>query len=402
MMAPRSKLLFVITDFGSFNTFLSELSLHLIKYENFDISVICSPQKIINLEDKYTYQQKNLNFYYVDIPRGFNIVKQIKASFAIERLIKEINPDLVHIHLTTGIFTTILAKRSRKETWGTFHGLGFVVSNGYRKLIFYMIEMLCFSRIDKIIVLNQIDFEKIPRLFKKKAYKSLSLGLGCDLETFDSNLYTENKKTSIRISKNIESSFVLTFVGRFVYFKGFDIVARTFFKLAEEFNGCFKLILIGGIDPAHKTGLTVVEEKKLFNHKDVINVGFTNQVNDFLAITDLFFFPSQKEGVPICITEALAMGVPVLTVNSRGCNELVKNDFNGVVIDIDKSSRNDISKKCYDSIIYLKKNPGYLNELKANTLKSRNILSRNNFILENQALYKNYLSKKHRLLDKIY
>lgn len=392
MMVPRSKLLFVITDFGSFNTFLSELSLHLIKYENFEVSVICSPQKIINLEDKYTYVQNNLNFYFVDIPRGFNIVKQVKASRVIGRLIKKINPDLVHIHLTTGIFTTILAKRLNKETWGTFHGLGFVVSSGYRKLMFYMIEMLCFSRIDKIIVLNQMDFEKIPQLFKKKAYKSKSLGLGCDLETFDVSLYTESDKISIKASKNIESSFVLTFVGRFVYFKGFDIVARTFFRLAEEFNGRFKLILIGGIDPAHKTGLTEVEENTLFNHKDVINVGFTNQVNDFLAITDLFFFPSQKEGVPICITEALAMGVPVLTVNSRGCNELVKNDFNGMVVEIDKSTRNDIIKKCYDSIMYLIDNPGYLNELKGNALQNRSDLSRNNFILENQQLYKDYLS----------
>lgn len=393
-MVHRSKLLFIITDFGSFNTFLSELSLHLIAFDNFEISVICSPQKIINLEDKYTYEQEYLKFYYVDIPRGFNLIKQIKASLAINRLIKVINPDLIHIHLTTGIFTTVISKRSRIETWGTFHGLGYVVSNGYRKLMFYLIEMLCFSRVNKIIVLNQIDFDNIPRLFKKKAYKSQSLGLGCDLGIFDVKKFTESHKSEIRATINIESAFVLSFVGRFVYFKGFDIVARTFFKLAEAYTGKFKLILIGGIDPAHKTGLTADEEEKLFKHKDVINIGFTNQVNIYLAITDLFFFPSQKEGVPICITEALAMGVPVLTVNSRGCNELVKNNFNGVLVDVDKLTSSEIVKKSFDSIISLRERPHFLNELKSNALKSRNILSRNNFILENNELYKNHLQYK--------
>jgi glycosyltransferase involved in cell wall biosynthesis len=164
-----------------------------------------------------------------------------------------------------------------------------------------------------------------------------------------------------------------------------------FLKLINRHPQKFKLLLIGGIDPIHKTGLTVIEENTYFNHPDIINIGFTDEVEKYLSITDLFVFPSKKEGIPICITEALAMGVPVVTFDSRGCNELVLDKFNGSLVNnnisIDQSVESFISE--IEKVI-LDKN--LLSFLQNNCLKNREKLSRHNFILEQSEWYSNYFN----------
>ncbi len=390
-MAHKNKIVFIITDFGSFENFISELCLFMVHQCHFDITVICSPKKVIDFEDKFDYKNESIKFNFVEIPRGFNIVKQLKASHKINQIINEVNPDLVHAHFTTGIFTTILLKKVNVEIWGTFHGLGFVVSKGLKKIVFYLIEILCFSRIDRIVVLNNEDFKNIPTRYLKKVFKQTSFGLGCNLNIFDRSNYSDKYKKELKKKLYAKKAFILAFTGRYVSFKGFDIVARTFLCLAAAYPNQFKIMLIGGLDSIHPTGLSKEEEDRFFKHKDVINIGFTNKVSDYLSIADLFFFPSTKEGIPISITEALAMGIPVLTFNSRGCNELVTHAYNGYLVN-PSAEKSQIQKEFFKKIVYLYSNPSLLAELSSTALKNRDSLSRQNYINENIQWYKRKLS----------
>ncbi len=386
----NKRLLFIITDLGSFNNFIAELCFYLINNFEYEIHVICSPSKVISIKNKFDFTNK-LQFHFVQIPRGFGLIQQLKSSRNMYNLINEINPDLIHAHFTTGIFTTILYKKLKYDIWGTFHGLGSTVTKGIRREIFKIIEMLCFSRINKIIVLNTLDFELLKYTYGNKVIKGKSLGLGCDINKFNPDNFKCTSRLSLKAQLNIESQIVLTFTGRFVYFKGFDIVIKMFLKLINRHPQKFKLLLIGGIDPIHKTGLTVKEENTYFNHPDIINIGFTDEVEKYLSITDLFVFPSKKEGIPICITEALAMGVPVVTFDSRGCNELVLDKFNGSLVNnnisIDQSVESFISE--IEKLIFDK---NVLNFLQINCLKDREKLSRHNFILEQSEWYLNYFN----------
>ncbi len=384
----KDKLLFIITDLGSFNNFIAELCFYLVSNFQYEIHVICSPSKVINIKNKFDFTNK-LQFHFVNIPRGFNLIQQVKSSRIIYNLINEINPDLIHAHFTTGIFTTVLYKKLNYNVWGTFHGLGSVVTNGIRRKIFQLIELLCFARIDKIIVLNDIDFELVKHSYGNKLIKGKFLGLGCDLKKFNPNNFNPVSRFNLKNQLNIESQIVLTFTGRFVYFKGFDIVIYTFLKLIDRYPGRFKLLLIGGIDPIHKTGLTEVEETSWSNHPDIINIGFTDVVEKYLSITDIFIFPSKKEGIPICVTESLAMGVPVVTFDSRGCNELVIDEFNGSLIknnlSLDSSVESFLSE--IEKLVFDKNT---LNFLKNNCLLNREKLSRHNFIIEQSEWYFNF------------
>ena len=382
-------ILLVITDFGSFNNFLSELSVHLNNGKIIKISVVCSSTKVINIEDKFDYTQYDINFHFIDIPRSFNFIKQLKASKLINNLIDKEKPDIIHAHFTTAIFTTLILKKRNAIIWGTFHGLGFPVSTGYKKLIFMLIEYYSFYKLTKIIVLNKVDYKSIPKIFKHKLVKHKCLGLGTNLNTFSKNKFGENERNVLKNKFNIENHFVLAYTGRYVSFKGFDIMAKTFIKLTDEYKNRFKLILIGGRDSIHTTGLSKNEEDLFFSNSDLIEIGFTKHVNHYLSIVDLFIFPSKKEGVPISITEALAMEIPVITFNSRGCNDLVKDGINGIVIS-EKLNKAESIETFFKATCDLYSDKKLYNKLRQNILENRDSFSRENFINEQAELYKEY------------
>jgi glycosyltransferase involved in cell wall biosynthesis len=133
------------------------------------------------------------------------------------------------------------------------------------------------------------------------------------------------------------------------------------------------------------------KENDLFKNKNIINVGYTSEVEKYLAITDVFLFPSKKEGLPVCIVEALAMGVPAVTLDERGNSDVVKNDFNGYLVkSISKSNDiNEITRK----LKYLFTNRDELDLLSKNCLLNRDKYSRTFFIEEQLKLINDFKKK---------
>lgn len=350
----------IITDYGSFNNFLGDLAVSMRK-DGHKVFVITSEVRVINIQDKFDYIGEGINFHYVEFPRGYNPIAHYKSSRKIRRILNGINPDIVHIHFTTGIFTTLFSGKLKFTTFGTFHGLGFPVLSGIKKTIFGTVERFCFNRLDKIFVLNKIDLQAVRELGYPNVEKYETLGLGCDLEVFNPENYSADQKVELKSELGIsQTDFVFAYTGRFVEFKGYDKVVRSFLSLHKKYPQA-KLLLIGGHDPIHPTGLNEQEEEQMKSCPGIVPIGFTKDVASYLSITDVFVFPSVKEGMPVCIIEALAMDVPVITADSRGCNEIVYDGHNGYVVDLSEgweavANRMEISFLDKESLVFFKKN----------------------------------------------
>ena len=65
---------------------------------------------------------------------------------------------------------------------------------------------------------------------------------------------------------------------------------------------------------------------------------------------DIFCLPSHREGLPRSIIEAMAMGIPVIATNIRGCRELVVPNVTGMLVPSkdSKSLAQAIYKLIYD------------------------------------------------------
>lgn len=379
------KIVFIITDYGSFNNFLGELAMELVK-EN-EVHVICDRVKIINFKDKFSYSNMGIHFHYIHFSRNFSFISKINASIKIKQVLETIEPDVVNLHFTSGIFLALLSGKIRFKTIGVFHGLGFpVVTNPIKRFVFKSIESFCFKRLDQIGLINNFDHKLIQRKYPQASFKYNSFGVGCDLKKFDPGRFSAEEKEALKEQLNIApDDFVLMFTGRFVYFKGFDLVIKAMKHLKETKNiKSIKLVLVGGPDKAHTMNLSKEEKHFLQTSPDIINVGFTSEVEKYLSIANLFIFPSFKEGMPVCIMEAIAMGVPVITLDARGCNDIVEDNITGKLLDIDADHIN-----VADTVMDLYYDRAELAFLSANALAKKSVFDRKIFINESIEIFKN-------------
>lgn len=387
MTRNRKKILFIITDLGSFNNFLSELALKVVKTTNIDLHVICSNSKVININDKFDFSSLNITFHYVDIPRTINLFKLMSAALDIRAIISKIKPAIVDCHFTTGIFPTILFKVKHIEYWGTFHGLGMNSSVGLKKVIFSIVEWYSIRRLNAVFLVNEKDYVLVKSLRTNNIHKYKSYGFGCPLEKYNILNYTTKNLIDLKDKLDIGGEFVITYIGRYVEFKGFDLVVQSFTKLSTPFPSDYKLILLGGHDPIHPTGLSKMEEGLLQNRNDIIDIGFTNDIPDYLAISDILLFPSKKEGLPTCVIESLAMGVPAIVSDSRGSNDLIKDFENGLLISSSHEDKSSEVDEIVNKIELLYKNRSLLKQMSNNCLQDRAKLSREIFIEDHIKMY---------------
>jgi len=71
----------------------------------------------------------------------------------------------------------------------------------------------------------------------------------------------------------------------------------------------------------------------------------------WLSWATLYVIPSQYEGLPISLLEAMRAGIPVIASNVPGCNELIEHNKNGLLFT--KNHETELGK----AIIYLLENP---------------------------------------------
>jgi glycosyltransferase involved in cell wall biosynthesis len=55
-------------------------------------------------------------------------------------------------------------------------------------------------------------------------------------------------------------------------------------------------------------------------------------VRSYFSISDALVFPSYREGFPNVVMQAGAMGLPAIVTNINGCNEIIENEINGLII----------------------------------------------------------------------
>ena len=106
----------------------------------------------------------------------------------------------------------------------------------------------------------------------------------------------------------------------------------TAFRRAAADLPQLRLLLLGGVDPLHPTGLSPEEERELASDPRILRVSHSRDVPRFLAASDFMVFPSEREGCSTCIMEALASGLPVITTDARGCGDLVDDGRTGLVV----------------------------------------------------------------------
>ncbi len=162
--------------------------------------------------------------------------------------------------------------------------------------------------------------------------KEETIGLGgnaADIEVIptgvDISVFKPMDKKELRLNLGLPDGFVWVFSGSLFKLKRVDWIIRLSAKLQKEFN--FHVLLLGD-GPERKR----LEELAL--SLNVTNIIFKGRVPReevplYLAASNVLLLLSETEGLPNCIEEAMASGLPVIAAKIGGIPDIVKDGITG-------------------------------------------------------------------------
>lgn len=120
----------------------------------------------------------------------------------------------------------------------------------------------------------------------------------------------------------------ITFSGRLVPLKRLDILLKAVQAVSRKRKD-FMVVILG--QGELEAGLKkMASELGIDSH--VLFKGHVPNILDYLHATDLFVFPSEKEGMPNALLEAMACGLPVIATRIGGAIDIIEDKKNGLLV----------------------------------------------------------------------
>lgn len=233
-------------------------------------------------------------------------------------------------------------KKSRKFAWMHGYDEGITLRDSY-------------SKCDKVICVSKCNAERLK-------IEAPELSVDYCYNLIDDNIVKALGKESCDIEK--KAKLTLVSVGRMSPEKGFDRLIKAVANVANV-----ELWLIGA-------GPIQAELKELASSLNVLDrilfLGVQTNPHKYTSKADLFVCSSLSEGYSTSCTEAVMLGIPVLSTNVSGAKEIIELAESGLVVDNNEES-------LYEAILDLSKNPEQI-------LQWKQILkrTRENFSVENK------------------
>lgn len=118
-------------------------------------------------------------------------------------------------------------------------------------------------------------------------------------------------------------------VGRLEKVKGFERLIKVFAKVLEEYKN-IELILIGSGSERDKLE-RLISENKVSN--SIFLYGYKENPYPYVKSSDIFISSSYAEGFSTVVTEALILGLPVVTTDCAGMRELLGDSEYGLIVE---------------------------------------------------------------------
>ena len=223
----------------------------------------------------------------------------------------------------------------------TVAGLPLMEAKGLKRMFLENVEKLTYSCSTMVYPNSKglHDFIAMNNFTTPKKLQIIGNGSSNGINTmhFSPEQVTQLQKDSLKNKLGIQpEDFVFIFVGRLVRDKGINEVVLAFKKIAKDIPNV-KLLLVGmkedDLDP-----LELSTDQEIDNNKNILFVGFKDDVRPYFSISDALVFASYREGFPNVVMEAGAMGLPSIVTNINGCNEIIIDGENGIIIPVKNSA----------------------------------------------------------------
>ncbi|QJD87434.1 glycosyltransferase family 4 protein [Cohnella herbarum] len=295
---------------GGVGTHINEV----LKYQsdNHDIYLMVSE---LNSNPDFLRINSDRVFMYPYKRKPSYILKTMKS---IDRKIKEINPDIIHVHGTfAGFFlrTLLFFKKRRPVVIYCSHGWAFLMdTQSWKRKLFAIVEKVLSLKTDHIIHISNHEYEM-----------AMDYGISAKKSVVVHNGVSDSAVSELAPFAVRKEKINLLFVGRFDRQKGFDLLLELFneHKFAD-----IHLYLVGD---------TVLKECEYRYPDNAIKVGWVDnsEIDRYMKACDAIVVPSRWEGFGLVAIEALRNKKPVIASNRGALPEIVQHGVNGYLFDFD-------------------------------------------------------------------
>jgi N,N'-diacetylbacillosaminyl-diphospho-undecaprenol alpha-1,3-N-acetylgalactosaminyltransferase len=198
---------------------------------------------------------------------------------------------------------------------------------------------IAFKLSDRIWFTNKFDYQWF--IDEKIINKQQSFLTKNYVNTDDYSQDIISLKEQIKLKKefNLDSNDkIIVMVARMSWAKGVKEFVEAAQILRNKHNNV-KFILIGPLDDGSTDSVPEAYLNKNQNYSNFIWTGFRKDVKAFYAISHLAVLPTyyREGGYPRGLTEAMAMGKPIIATDSVHCRGTIENGKNGYHVPIKSS-----------------------------------------------------------------
>lgn len=287
---------------------------------------------IITRDNGFHDKIKSLGLKVVNLdinPMGMNIYEDLHTLKFLYKIYRSEKPDIVHhVGPKLNLWGSLAARMARvKGVVNAVSGLGvifktkgilgklipiaFRFTNDIKNLI------VIFQNIDdrNIYLKNNIVNNRQCRLIK---------GSGIDLNEFT---YVPEPEDSI---------INIIFTGRMLKDKGILDILETARIMYPKYKGKIRFLLCGGLVEESRPNYVSAEQLNSLGDENYLSwLGKRDDIKELLEKSHIFIFPSfYGEGLPKSCIEANAIGRPIVTTDSVGCRDTVRDGYNGYIVPI--------------------------------------------------------------------
>lgn len=293
----------------------------------YEVVAVSSPGK--ELEEIGVREGVRTEAVYME--RRIALGQDVISLLALIRLIRKEKPWMVHTMTPKAGLLGMLAARicGVPVRMHTFTGLVFPTATGIKKRLLMLTDRItcaCATFINPEGEGVKNDLMRFGITHKELHIIGNGNVNGVDVSYFDRTDEVLCQAESIRE----EGCITFCFVGRIVGDKGINELVEAFLKLVSEFPAC-RLILVGDFEEKLDPVMPVVRQI-IFENEQIVFAGWQDDIRPYLAASDVFVFPSYREGFPNVVLQAGAMGLPCIVTDINGSNEIVHDRVNGLII----------------------------------------------------------------------
>ena len=274
----------------------------------------------------------------VPFTRQITPIKDLACLWQLIKIFKKQQPDIVHTHTPKAGLLGMLAAKicGIPVRIHTVAGLPLMVQTGLKLQILKAVEKITYAAATQVWPNSQslLTYIKDNKYGKQEKLNIISKGSsnGINLQRFSKHALTDDILAEVKKSINYNpNNYYLLSIGRLVADKGIVELVLGFKDLLLQYPN-LKLILVGkyetSLDPLPND---IINEIKL--NSCIIHIQWSAYVEYYLALANLFVFPSHREGFPNVLLQSAAMYTPIICSAITGNVDIVTHNTTGLLFE---------------------------------------------------------------------